>query len=289
MMQSMSLTSILSRAERAAFVLLFAGACSSTSTGAPDATVNQPDGGAVAFLDLRVEEVSATRAVVRFDTSEPVSCEAEYGLSASAMTRSATDPNMQPGELTVNHEVPLEDLTPDTTYSYRAKVVDAMDRVTLSETFQFTTLPDTGGTTGANVALLDAGASIAGVSSNYGGASNAMPYGGDSAIDGLMATEWSADGDGDDAWLEIDLGRARSLSGFGFRSRKMTDGTSIIESLRLVFADGSALGPYATPDPDQLYRFDFPSRVTSTRVRVEAITTTGGNTGVKEVELYEAP
>ena len=54
-------------------------------------------------------------------------------------------------------------------------------------------------------------------------------------------------------------------------------------------ADGTMLGSYATPEPDQLHRFDFPSRVASTPVRVEAITTTGGNTGVKEVELYEAP
>jgi len=69
----------------------------------------------------------------------------------------------------------------------------------------------------------------------------------------------------------------------------MTDGTSIIERVRLVFADGSMLGPYNTPDPDQVYRFDFPAPVDTSTVRLEAVMTTGGNTGIKELELYEAP
>jgi hypothetical protein len=177
---------------------------------------------------------------------------------------------------------------PGTTYFYRAVVVDAAEQTYRSEILSFTTGMDTGATTGPNVALLDAGSSISDVSSNYGGATNAMTWGANSAIDGMMATEWSSNGDGDDAFLEVDFGQSRRLAGFGFRSRKMTDGTSIIESVRLVFADGSMLGPYATPDPDQLYRFDFPVVVETTSVYVDALTTTGGNAGIKEVEFYEA-
>lgn len=41
-------------------------------------------------------------------------------------------------------------------------------------------------------------------------------------IDGQIATEWSSDGDGDEAWLELELDQERRLVGFGYRSRMMT-------------------------------------------------------------------
>ncbi|MBW2686830.1 MAG: hypothetical protein JRE19_13075, partial [Deltaproteobacteria bacterium] len=79
----------------------------------------------------------------------------------------------------------------------------------------------------------------------------------------------------------------RDIEAFGFRSRKMTDGTSIITSVQIIFDGDTMMGPFATPDPDQRYTFEIaPTR--AQRVRVEAVTTTGGNSGVKEIEFFQA-
>ena len=94
--------------------------------------------------------------------------------------------------------------------------------------------------------------------------------------------------DGKVATLGLDLGEATEITHFGFRSRKMTDGTSIIERVRVVF-DGVEHGPFDTPDPDQHYLFELDAPVDARLVRIEAVQTTGGNTGAKEIQLLRAP
>ena len=46
---------------------------------------------------------------------------------------------------------------------------------------------------------------MAGVSSNYGNAANNSAYGADDVLDGDPRTEWSSNGDGNHAWIEIEL------------------------------------------------------------------------------------
>ena len=107
------------------------------------------------------------------------------------------------------------------------------------------------------------------------------------AFDDQMGTEWATDGDGDAAALTIDFGRERQLIRFEFRSRAMGDGSAIITSIRLVIDAGRLiLGPFETPDPDVEYSFDFEAPVTARTVRVEAVTSTGGNTGAREIRFY---
>lgn len=265
-------------------LLAAAGGCGSHGDDllpAQDAAVEQT----LAFNNLRIEEVSARRAVVRFDTSRPTRCEAEWGFSSGSIENVATDPNMDPGTLLLQHEVPLEDLPPNATVYLRARATDAANNTYYSDVIHFQTLDGEAGPGGTNVAQISMGAFIAQVSSNFGGAGNAEAWGANQAIDGAMGTEWSSWGNGDDAWLEIHLGRERTLKRFAFRSRKMTDGTSIISSVRLVL-DGRPTEAFSTPDPDIRYEFTLPT-TTARSVRVEAVTTTGGNTGIKEVELFE--
>jgi hypothetical protein len=68
----------------------------------------------------------------------------------------------------------------------------------------------------------------------------------------------------------------------------MGDGSSIIRSFRLVI-DGVTVGPFSSPDPAQRYRFDLVPPVDAQVVRFEAVETTGGNTGAREIELLAAP
>jgi hypothetical protein len=258
--------------------LLIASGCAGSGDDGSDAPIE--------FSNLRVEEVSAYRAVVRFDTSREARCEVRFGLSDDALDASATDPNMAPGTYLTRHEVPLEDLQPDTTYSFTAVATDREDREYTADTGDFSTGPGTPVDSMTNNALASAGTAVVAVSSNWGGGGNDSSFGADNAIDGEMASEWSSDGDGDDAFLEIDLGASREVSVIGFRSRKMTDGTSIVRSFDLLVDGSTVLGPFDTPDPDTRSLIPLDPPVSMQIVRLRAIETTGGNTGVKELQLF---
>ncbi len=253
-----------------------------------DGNERQP---AIQFLNLRVEEISPTRALVRFDTNVPTTCKAEYGTSEENLDFEASDPSMMPNQLAENHNVPLEDLAPQTTYFYRAKATDENGVTARSDIHAFTTLPAPDASAMTNVALATMGTRVAHVSSNFGDGAmvkvgNDSAWGANNAIDGSVTTEWATADDGDDAFIELDFGQARTISGVGFRSRRMTDGSSIIRSFLLVLPDESVLGPFDTPDPDQFYAFDFDPPVTTQTIRLEAFATTGGNTGAKEIQFF---
>ncbi len=248
--------------------------------------------GPIEFLNVRIEQLTDARAVARFETNYPSSCEAIYGTAADALDNTATDPDMPEGELSEDHTVPLEDLAPTTRYYWRAKATNADSEEFTSELFEFETLAgdaSAGDAAGSlwNVALAEHGTTITAVSSNFGGGDLDSSWGGNNTIDGKMATEWATNGDGDGAFIELDFGQERQLNGFGFRSRMMTDGTSIIERVELRF-ESTTLGPFDTPDPDELYVFQFDAPVSSRSVRVEAVQTTGGNTGAKEIQFLSA-
>lgn len=248
----------------------------------------------VEFYDLRVDELAARRAVVKGETSRPTTCRVDFGTSMMMLDRSASDPNMADGQRAIDHEVPLEDLIPDTMMFWQARAIDEDGEVYLSEVMSFRTPaepadmnPEPDPVTMQNVALLSMGSSVPMVSSNFGGGTNSAAWGIDNALDGQMSTEWSSNGDGDDAWMMLDFGKMRNIERFGFRSRKMADGSSIVTSVRLIFDGMTPMGPFDTPNPDEHYEFDITS-IQARQVRVEAVTTTGGNTGAKEIEFFEA-
>ena len=242
----------------------------------------------VEILELRAEEISATRAVIRFATSAPTTCEAEYGIAANALNQSAFDPSMTGALFAIDHNVPIEDLTPGTTYYYRAKASTEDERTFYSGVQEFTTLVAPS-LSFVNIALIAMGSQVVEVSSNFGGASNDATWGANNAFDGLMSTEWATNGDGNAALVSLDFGNERTLRGFGFRSREMPDGSSIILAVRLIFQPGAlVLGPFSTPDPAEFYRFEFEESIVARSVRIEAIETTGGNSGAREIQFFEA-
>ena len=44
------------------------------------------------------------------------------------------------------------------------------------------------------------------------------------AVDGKLSTEWASAGDGDRAFITIDFGRPRKITGIAFVTRAMSDG-----------------------------------------------------------------
>ena len=236
---------------------------------------------------LWVQDVAGTRATVRFETSLPTSGEVAFGTSADELERTAKDVAMDPGELSFSHEVPLEDLEPDTEYFWRARAVDRDNTVLWTELDAFTTLDTAPEPEADNVALRSAGAKVFEVSSNWGGGKNDSIYGADHAFDGKMATEWASDGEGDEAWIELEFGSLRRITGFGFRSRHMSDGSSSMRRVELAFDGDTERGPFDVPDATQRYLFPIEPPVSASRVRIKAVETTGRNTGAREIEFYE--
>ena len=260
-----------------------------------DSEVMPPDNGdpeEITFSMMRIEDVGPNRAVMRGDTSIEATCAVLYGLSEDDLEWTATDPEMEEGEYAINHEVPLEDLMPNTTYYLRATAEGPDEEWGMSEVLTFTTSMDPGGDPTddmLNVALLDEGTTVTDVSSNWSNAGNDSSYGIHKALDGMETTAWSTNGDGDDAAVTLDFGQERTITHFAYRSRMMSDGSSIVTSVQIVLPEqgNQVLGPFATPDHDVRYVFPLAEPVTARTVRVEAVETTGGNTGAREIQFFQ--
>lgn len=233
----------------------------------------------------RVTDITDRSAWVRFDADVPVVCNVLYGktteygqVALMSMTTATTD-----------HDVQIVGLEPETTYHFRVTVTDLSGRVVQSEDQTFTTLvPSKEGSrtvpAGRNVALLSAGTTVVGVSSNWGNGDNDSGFGANKAIDGNARTQWSSNGDGDDAWIEIELAQSYSIIGIGFWTRTMSNDTAQIFSFEVTADSGEKLGPFDLPDASGPYYFTV--QVTARRLRFNVVSSNGGNTGAVEIEVY---
>lgn len=103
------------------------------------------------------------------------------------------------------------------------------------------------------------------------------------AIDGLGTTEWSTAGDGDDAFIVVDLGARSAIGGVEFVTRAMADGTAITETYTVTVDGGEPLGPFpaATAAVPEVAEIDAEGQV----VRFDVETSTGGNVGAVEIRV----
>ena len=225
---------------------------------------------------------------LQLETRLPVVCAVLYGTTTT-YGQLATSSDMGGGGITKHHPI-LTGLMPDTLYQIRLQGIGPDGTIYVGDNFTYQTPPAAAikpsQPPGKNVALVSAGASIKGVSSNYGGGDAASSYGANKAIDGDLNTEWSSNGDGDKAWIEIDLGKDTAITSLGFRTRTM--GTSAqIERFQVVTDKGQTLGPFDLPDAKSVYY--FPVSTTARTLRFEVLKSSGGNTGAAEIEVYAAP
>ena len=136
---------------------------------------------------------------------------------------------------------------------------------------------------GENVALLERGATVVGVSSNFGNGGNDSAFGANNAFDGDPSTEWSSNGDGDDAWIEIELPTETHVTTIGFWTRTM-GATAQVFSFRVITDRGETHGPFEVGDAGSTNYFD--TDLTAKRLRFEIVDSSGGNTGALEIEVY---
>ena len=241
-------------------------------------------GGAGGVRDFHAIEVGTTRlevaadgrsAVVRVQTAPPTVCAIAYGRTGS-LGRIANDPSMG-GRAIGHHTVVLGGLKPNATYSYRLTATDAQGRVFQTRKLAtFTTKPRAGASAGTDVAV---GAKVVAVSSQY-----SSDYRATNALDGNLSTEWSSAGDGDKAFITIDLGRTRKITGVAFRTREMGDGSAITRTFDVVVDGGRRFGPFPAGDrvDPKTAKVSFSGR----RLRFEVVRSTGGNTGAAEIQAF---
>ena len=227
----------------------------------------------VGDIDIVVDPSGAT-ATLAVDTTIPVACAVIYGTDDS-FGSIAVDNDMQGGAHR-DHGPILTGLTPDTEYQYILQGSDAAGTIYRSDTLTFRTPAAADSGFGPNIA---ASGTVTAVSSEFSDAFAAA-----NAIDGDPGTEWSTAGDGDDAWIEIDLGQTHDITAIAYRTRQMTDGTAITETFTMTI-DGQTLGPFTVGSTPVALAEPVSGRV----LRFDADQTTGGNTGATEIDVYAAP
>lgn len=263
----------MSRLQSALVVLMSAvaiGACADSAEIEPRPFESIQEG------EIRLSfDSSATVATLEVDTTVPVVCAVVYGPDES-FGLIATDDDMMGGAHS-DHAPLLTGLEPETEYSYRLQGSDAEGNFYVSEIMPFTTPAASepeAEAPGSNIALE---ATVAEVSSEFSGSFSAS-----NAIDGDPSTEWSSAGDGDEAFIVLDLGRTADIVAVAFKTRSMGDGSAVTETYTVTIDGGETLGPFGTgSEPVEV---DASGR----EVRFDVESSTGGNTGAIEVEVYSS-
>jgi hypothetical protein len=125
------------------------------------------------------------------------------------------------------------------------------------------------------------------VSSNFGGAANDQAWGADNAIDGQRGTAWSSNGDGNEAFIEIELAQPAQVYAVEVWTRSMSDGTAQIFAFTIATDGGEVLGPFLLEDAGKAHRFDVDMVARS--LRLDVVESSGGNTGLIEFAVYGVP
>ncbi len=258
-------------------VALIAAACSNSGD---EAAVRDFSEIQSSDFEFTVDENGVAKMNV--STNIDAACSISYG-ETDALGTIGTDDDMG-GAAHDDHEVILVDAEPGKTYKFRVQGADAEGNIFQSEIASFT-LPDTpvGGDEamdehGTNVAE---GASVIDVSSIFSGS-----WAGENALDGDMTTEWATQGSGDDAYIVIDLGSAKPISGLEFITRTMSDGSATTTQYTVTVDDGDTFGPFTAGDQSDtaFTEVDFVGQV----LRFDVAVSTGGNTGAIEIRAFSS-
>ncbi len=232
---------------------------------------------------FEADPADPSRAIFRVTTTEPAICAIVWG-ETEALGHFNNSLAMN-GTGIVQHDVFLPGALPGETYYFRVQGSTADGTLYQSELETFTVPEPEGASPVVNDTMADHGpnlardAAIADVSSEFSDAWSAA-----NAIDGDMSTEWSSAGDGNEAFIVLDLGAPQDIGGVEYITRSMADGTAITTEYWVIVDGGEALGPFAagTPADFRFQELDASGQL----VRFEARDTTGGNTGAIEVRVF---
>lgn len=261
-------------------ILVCAGALVAACSGdvAPDAEVRPFSEVQENDFAFEADPTNPNRGIFRVTTTKPMICAIIWGEDESFgnMNNSLA----MNGTGIIEHDVFLPGAEPGVEYVFKVQGSTADGTLYESPVGTFT-IPETEGSDvnevelGPNVAL---DATVTDVSSEFNDSFSAA-----NAIDGDTSTEWATSGSGDDAFITIDLGSQQRIAGVGFLTRSMADGSAITEEY-MVIVDGEGYGPFVagTVAQPKVAEIDATGQV----VRFEVTSTTGGNTGAVEVQVF---
>jgi hypothetical protein len=212
--------------------------------------------------------------VVRLTTSIDVVCAVSFGPTP-ALGFVATDGDMAGGGHR-DHNPLLPGLEPGTSYHYVLSGVGPDGVLYQSEPAEFTYEVEASATPEAPAPNVAGNARIEDVSSEFSSA-----FAADHAIDGDLSTEWSSRSDGDDAFIVLAFDAPVQIGGVGFITREMSDGSAVTASI-LVVVEGETFGPFPVGPGLSIAEFEAVGQT----VRIEVDSSTGGNTGAVEIEVY---
>lgn len=233
---------------------------------------------------LDLSDLSSASATLRVITTEDVACVVVFGESES-FGQMAFDQDMAQSAHR-EHRVVMRGLKPETQYFYRMQGSDPQGNLYVSEIHSFRTpASEEGALLGGavNLATVERGAEVLEVSSTFGSSGGAGPWGASNAIDGDPTTEWSSQGDGDAAFLVVQLAEPATIRGFGLWTRTMGSSAQI-ERFQVTNENGEVFGPYEVEDADQLHA--YPAEGEGQRFTFEVLSSSGGNTGAVEVAVF---
>ena len=227
------------------------------------------------------DPTSRDRGIFRVTTTEPMICAIVWGESEEL--GNFNNSLAMNGTGIIDHDVFLPGAEPGATYFYRVQGSTADGTLYQSELATFT-LPERDDVSGEAAPPPDRGPNlaldgiVAEVSSDFDASFAAA-----NAIDDVGTTEWSSRGDGDDAFITIDLGAEREIAGVEFITRSMLDGTAITETFTVSVDGGQPVGPFpaGTPIDPNFAALDATGRM----VRFDVESSTGGNVGAVEVRI----
>ena len=232
----------------------------------------------------QILDITHNSARLNFVGTIPLACTVVFGTT-NEFGNISIDLNMDGGAI-IEHNPLLLNLEPDTEYVYRVQGSALDGTFYVGEIGTFRTLPESDAEV-ENLLSPQRGAEIIAVSSNFGGQEDDGVWGIMSALDGNTNTAWSSNGDGDDAWVEIELGERSQIDRVEFWTRFMTNGTAQIFTFTITTDDGETYGPFELPDPDQSYGFDVDFKASA--LRFDVVESSGGNTGAVEIAVYGEP
>lgn len=217
---------------------------------------------------------SGRLATLHVRTTIKVVCAVAYGRTTTygqLSTTRAMDPSG-----TYDHVPVLIGLQPATAYVYRLQGVGADGSFYQSPVLSFRTPRAATSTLGPDVAV---GATVVQVSSSY-----SPGYAGKYAVDGDPATEWASNGDGNRAFITIDLRHVVHVAAVAFRTRSMSDGTAITRTYSVTVDGKKTYGPFPASSGSTVNKLAVVGRI----FRFSVVDSTGGNTGASEVAVYAA-
>lgn len=265
----------------AAVVALVGAGCSNDSPASPDRQVLPFEQVQASDFVFELDPSNPAQLIFRMTTTEPMICSIAWGETA-ALGHFNNDRNMA-GTGIVEHNVGLPGAEPGTRYHFRVQGTTADGQLYQSELDTFIvpagevpTSEDAGALHGTNLAI---GATVTDVSSVFSDG-----WAPENAIDDDMSTEWATAGDGDNAYLVLDLGRPRAIAGAAFTTRAMADGSATTNRFTVTTDGGERFGPFpaGTPTDEQVAVVETTTR----HLRFDVELSTGGNTGAIEIRVF---